>query len=247
MILLFTDFGYAGPYVGQMKAVLAERAPGIPVIDLMHDAPRFAPGPAGHLLAALGREVPAGTVVVAVVDPGVGSDRRPLVLDLDGVRLVGPDNGLFAPWLARAGRGRAWQITWQPERLSSSFHGRDLFAPVAATIAGGAEVPGTPIVLPAGEPQDAASVIYVDAFGNAMTGLRGDRLPAGAVIDAGGGPLACAETFSAVPAGTPFWYVNSLGLVEVAVNQGNAAAQLDLTIGSPVTLSTADFGPENRN
>lgn len=237
MILLFTDFGHAGPYIGQMKAVLAARAPDVPVIDLMHDAPRFQPRPAGHLLAALGAEIPAGSVVVAVVDPGVGSPRRPLVLDLDGVRLVGPDNGLFAPWLARAGTVRAWEITWRPQRLSASFHGRDLFAPVGAALACGADVPGRAIALPAAEPGDCAGVIYIDAFGNAMTGIRGDRLAAGAAVDAGTGPLPRADTFSAVPAGMAFWYVNSLGLVEVAVNQGSAAARLDLAVGAPVSVT----------
>ena len=217
MIFLFTDFGYSGPYIGQMKAVLASRAAGIPVIDLMHDAPRFRPEPSGHLLAALGTHVPVGSVVVAVVDPGVGSDRRPLVLRADGTWLVGPDNGLFQPWLARSASIEAWEITWRPERLSASFHGRDLFAPVAAMIAMAAPVPGQPIaVAPVGRGGDA-SVIYIDGFGNAMTGLVAADLPAGAVLRVGKERLSQAETFSAVPAGTAFWYVNSLGLAERAV------------------------------
>src|SRR5512143_1221602 len=137
MILLFTDFGWTGPYVGQMKAVLAAAAPGVPVIDLMHDAPAFRPRPAGVLLAALLAEVPAGAVVLAVVDPGVGTARAPLAVSVDGRWLVGPDNGLFAPTLRCDRAAEAWEITWRPARLSASFHGRDLFAPIAASIAAG--------------------------------------------------------------------------------------------------------------
>jgi S-adenosylmethionine hydrolase len=95
MILLFTDFGYEGLYVGQMKAVLARDAPNVPVIDLMHDAPAHDPRSAAYLLAALVPEMPEGAVCLAVVDPGVGSDRTPLVVNADGRWFVGPDNGLF--------------------------------------------------------------------------------------------------------------------------------------------------------
>ena len=234
MIFLFTDFGYSGPYVGQMKAVLASGAPDHAVIDLMHDAPRFRPAPSGHLLAALRSHIPVGAVVVAVVDPGVGSARRPVALRADGVWLIGPDNGLFGPWLARSADVDAWEITWRPERLSSSFHGRDLFAPVAAVIARGEPVPGQAIAAPSAGQDAADRVIFVDGFGNAMTGIAGDELAADAVLHVGGRPLHSADTFSAVPPGTAFWYVNSLGLVEVAVNQGSAAAVLGIDIGSPV-------------
>ncbi len=236
MIFLFTDFGYAGPYVGQMKAVLAARAPGVSVIDLMHDAPKFRPEPSGHLLAALGGHVPAGSVVLAVVDPGVGSARRPLALHLDGVWLVGPDNGLFQPWLACAASIDVWEITWRPERLSSSFHGRDLFAPVAAMIASGQPVPGDPIAAPAARANSGLGVIYIDGFGNAMTAIQGRALATEAVLEVGSRRLSRADTFSAVPPGTAFWYVNSLGLVELAVNHGSAAAALDLGVGSPVAV-----------
>ncbi len=237
MIFLFTDFGYAGPYVGQMKAVLAARAPGVCVIDLMHDAPRFRPEPSGHLLAALGGHIPEGAVVLAVVDPGVGSARRPLALRLDGVWLVGPDNGLFLPWMARAASVDAWEITWRPGRLSSSFHGRDLFAPVAAAIALGQPVPGDPIAAPRAGRSGGLAVIYIDGFGNAMTGIQGGALATDAVLETGPHRLSRADTFSAVSPGTAFWYVNSLGLVELAVNQGSAATALGLQVGSPVAVN----------
>lgn len=243
MILLLTDFGLAGPYVGQMKTVLAAAAPGVPVIDLMHDAPAFRPGPAGQLLAALLAAAPAPAVWLCVVDPGVGTDRRPLAIRCGEHWLVGPDNGLFAPVLRGAAAWRAWAIGWRPDWLSASFHGRDLFAPVAARLACGAEatdpaIAGVPVgadrlVMPPAEP---AQVIYVDGFGNAMTGLRAADLSEGAVLAADGRPVPRARTFGAVPAGAAFWYENSLGLAEIAVNQGSAAATLGLDIGAPVAI-----------
>ena len=137
MILLFTDFGTEGPYVGQMKAVLQAAAGPVPVVDLMHDAPAARPKPAAYLLAALLPALPRDAVVLAVVDPGVGGPRDPLAARLDGRFLVGPDNGLFEPSAARAADAAWFRITWRPERLSASFHGRDLFAPVAARLAVG--------------------------------------------------------------------------------------------------------------
>ncbi|ACI99841.1 SAM hydrolase/SAM-dependent halogenase family protein [Rhodospirillum centenum] len=264
MILLFTDFGIAGPYVGQMHAVLRAAAPGRPVVDLMHDAPAFEPLRAGHLLAALVEStaaalagagaVPADPPVhLAVVDPGVGTERRPVVLRTPAGWFVGPDNGLFAPLLHRAGGAqaegvRAWSIDWRPASLSASFHGRDLFAPVAARLARGEPPPGTPLspaaLVGAGAPGDLAEVIWLDAYGNAWTGLRAGALPDGAVLEAGGRRLRRAHTFGEVPAGEAFWYANSSGLVEIAVNCGNAAALLGLDPGSPVRV--ADGGPPGR-
>lgn len=250
MILLFTDFGWAGPYVGQMKAVLAEGAPGVPVIDLMHDAPAFRPRPAGVLLAALLGEIPAGAVVLAVVDPGVGTPRAPLVVAADGRRLVGPDNGLFEPALRRARSAEAWRITWQPARLSASFHGRDLFAPVAARLARGEPVPGEPVPLDRVRrpdwPEVLAEIVYVDAYGNAMTGLSAGALPPDAMFTIAGRRIAAAAVFGAVPPGTAFWYVNSLGLIEIAINQGDAAAALGLAIGTAVSWEREGQSPQER-
>ena len=144
MILLFTDFGWQGPYVGQLHLALAQEAPGIRVIDLMHDAPAFSPIAAGHLLSALVDRVPAEAVVVAVVDPGVGSARHPLLVEAAGRRFVGPDNGLLAPVTHRYEAVDVRIIEWRPPRLSASFHGRDLFAPAAARLVRGAEVATTP-------------------------------------------------------------------------------------------------------
>ncbi|MGB8275409.1 MAG: SAM-dependent chlorinase/fluorinase, partial [Alphaproteobacteria bacterium] len=121
MIVLVTDFGLAGPYVGQMKAVLVREAPGVPVIDLLADAPVFDPMAAAYLLAAYVEEFPPGSVFLCVVDPGVGSGRGAVIMQADGRWFVGPDNGLFAIVARRAGQSRWWDIAWKPPRLSASF------------------------------------------------------------------------------------------------------------------------------
>ena len=240
MIVLFTDFGRDGPYVGEMKTVLHEAAPDQVVVDLMHDAPPFRPREAAYLLAALVGRLPAGAILVGVVDPGVGGPREAVILEADGRFFVGPDNGLFALTLRRAGAARAWRVTWRPQSLSASFHGRDLFAPVAAGLACGdpparRECTGA-LLERADWPDDLAAVIYLDHFGNAMTGLRAAGVAHDTAIVIAGTHLPHARVFSSRPAGAAFWYENSCGLVEIAVNQGNAATTLGLAIGTPLSL-----------
>lgn len=239
MIVLFTDFGANGPYVGQMRAVLAREASGVLVIELFNNAPTFDPLASAYLLAAYVDEFPAGTVFLGVVDPGVGSAARtPVVMGVNGRWFVGPDNGLFEVVAKRGSDARWWEITWRPERLSSSFHGRDLFAPVAARLARGESPPGdvmTGRTVFTG-PEDLARVIYLDHFGNAMTGLRAARLSATAMLRVGEHALARARTFSDMPPGQAFWYENANGLVEIAVNQGRADAVLGIAPSDAVTI-----------
>ena len=238
MIALFTDFGLCGPYTGQVKAVLHREAPGLPVIDLFADAPLHDPRAAAYLLAAYAEWFAAGTVLLCVVDPGVGGPRAPLVVEADGRRFVGPDNGLFELVARRAAAVQAWEIVWRPAVLAPSFHGRDLFAPVAARLAAGHDLAGAlrPARLAARPdlPDDLPEIVYVDRFGNAMTGLRAAALPAGARLRAGGRDLAQARSFPDLPRGAAFWYENANGLAEIAVNQGRADAALGLAIGSSV-------------
>src|SRR5581483_10791489 len=144
MIALYTDFGVADPYVGQVHAVLAQAAPGVAVIDLLHAVPNFDIRAGAYLLPALGAELPADTIFVCVVDPGVGSERRALIVRADGRTYVGPDNGLLHVVWQRARSRECRAIDWRPARLSASFHGRDLFAPVAARLACGEAVDATP-------------------------------------------------------------------------------------------------------
>lgn len=241
MILLYTDFGYEGPYVGQMKTVLRRMAPDVPVVDIMHDAPAWNPRAAAYLLAALAQESDAGDVWICVVDPGVGSSRLPVVLDCDGVSFVGPDNGLFEPIRRRIPDSRLTRIEWRPERLSATFHGRDLFAPVAAMIARGEPIPGSALSedenRPGADwPDDLAEVVYVDAYGNLMTGLGGSTLKDEQSLRIGTQTMGFARTFSDVPVGSLFWHRNSSGLVEIAANQARAADLLDVGPGAPVEI-----------
>ncbi len=244
MIATFTDFGRDGPYLGQMHAVLHRLAPGLPVVDLLADAPAFDPMASAYLLAALAPEMPAGTTLLCVVDPGVGTERRALAVEADGRRFVAPDNGLLDLVIRRAAAVRAWEVVWRPDRLSASFHGRDLFAPVAARLAAGLTPeaagcrPSAPPVRP-DWPDDLAAVVYIDHYGNAMTGLRAAGLPAGAVVEAAGRRLARARTFGDVPAGGALWYENSCGLVEIAVNGGRADRDLGLAVGAAVRVTAA--------
>jgi S-adenosylmethionine hydrolase len=240
MIVLFTDFGLAGPYTGQVNAVLNESAPGVPVIQLFADAPAGQPKPAAYLLAAYAAWFPAASILLCVVDPGVGSARRALIAEADGRLYVGPDNGLFELVLRRAASSSCWEIGWRPPALSATFHGRDLFAPVAGRLARG-EKPAamasraTPRGCP-DWPDDLPEIVYIDHYGNALTGLRGECLPATARLAAGGRIIAYADTFAAVPPGGTFWYVNSNGLVEIAVNAGRADGALGIAVGSAIEI-----------
>ncbi len=237
MIYLFTDFGSCDIYVGQMKAALLRHAPAADIIDLLNDVPDQDVLAGAHLLAALSEALPSqDAVLLAVVDPGVGSGRHPVVLQADGRWYVGPDNGLLSVVRQRAKNWRVWEIVWRPDALSDSFHGRDLFAPIAAMLDSGAwwqgalqEVSGLEVEL---EAADLCHVIYVDHYGNAMTGIRQGALPHDAVLLASGNRLSHARVFSEVPTGAVFWYENSIGLVEIAGNCSRAAEQLDLMVGT---------------
>ena len=166
--------------------------------------------------------------------------RRGLIVEAEERLYVGPDNGLFELVLRRAASPRSWEITWRPPALSASFHGRDLFAPVAGMLARGDRPAAMgQSTTPGGYPDwpdDLPQIIYIDHYGNALTGLRGECLPDTARLAAGGRVLAHAPTFAAVPRGRGFWYVNSNGLVEVAVNAGRADRALGLAVGTRIEI-----------
>jgi S-adenosyl-L-methionine hydrolase (adenosine-forming) len=240
MIALFTDFGLDGPYTGQMKAVLHRMAPGVAVVDLFADAPVGNPKASAYLLAAYAAWFPEGTVFLCVVDPGVGGARPAIIVEAGGRRYVGPGNGLFELVLRRAANARRFDIAFRPGHLSASFHGRDLFAPVAAMLARGEAPPGRPRTDEDDRrtdwPDDLGEIVYLDHYGNALTGLRAAALPAHARLATAGRVLERATTFGDRPPGTAFWYENSNGLAEIAVNQGRADRALDLSIGSVVEV-----------
>jgi hypothetical protein len=240
MIFLFTDFGAADLYVGQVKAVLQGRAPKEVVVDLLHEAPAFNARASAHLLAALAARLPKGSVTLAVVDPGVGGPRQPVAVLADGRWFVGPDNGLMSVAAARAKTCEAYSIGWRPAALSASFHGRDLFAPVAAMLVRGgrkkARLGKTALSVGFG-PDDLSEVIYVDHYGNLVTGLRATRVERGRELAIGGRTVRYAGVFSEAKPGEVFWYENSLGLVEIAANSASAERVLGLRIGAPAGLA----------
>ena len=237
-ILLFTDFGSDDLYVGQVEAMLDRYAPGVRVIDLLHEAPPFDVRASAHLLAALAQGLSRGHVFLGVVDPGVGSDREAVVLRADGRWYVGPDNGLFSVVAARAASRSVWRITGHPPGVSPSFHGRDVFAPMAAAVAtddfpNESVAPAAELAVQFGG-DDLAEVIYVDHYGNCFTGIRGRGVPQTNRLAAAGRELPHARVFADAEPGTAFWYENSSGLVEVAVSGGSAATVLGLAVGAPV-------------
>ncbi len=238
MILLLTDFSTRDPYVGQVKARLAQHAPTQLVVDLLHEVPDFNPHAGAHLLAAFASGFPPGSVFLAVVDPGVGTPRGAVVVLAGGRWFVGPDNGLLSVIAAREPDARYWRIVWRPESLSATFHGRDLFAQIAAEIACGdfpqdklQPLDKLTVEFDAG---DLPRVIYLDHYGNAWTGIR--KLPSNTQVRAAGQTFKHSESFGLVDRGEGFWFINSVGLLELAVNRGSAAASFGLVVGDPVQV-----------
>lgn len=244
MIFLFTDFSLQDPYVGQMKAAIFQRAPQAVVVDLLHNVPSFNPRAGAYLLAALAETLPPACVILAVVDPGVGGSREMMVMAAGGRWYIGPDNGLLSVVAARCAESRYWRIHWRPHSVSATFHGRDVFAPVAAEIACG-QFPEDKLV-PADclavklEGGDIDEIIYLDHYGNAVTGRRAATLARGSTLMINGLAVPFAPYFSAFPTGTLLWYQNSLGLVELAVNCGSAA-DTGLLVGQRIDIRPPTF------
>ncbi|HEU4763897.1 MAG TPA: SAM-dependent chlorinase/fluorinase [Gemmatimonadales bacterium] len=243
-ITLLTDFGTADPYVGEVKGVLASKAPGVALVDISH---AVAPGQvrtAAYFLGRTWRRFPEGTVHLIVVDPGVGTERRAIAVAAHGHWFVAPDNGVLTPVL------NADSIPWVlpvPPAAAPTFHGRDLFAPAAAALAVGASpaslgtpMTGAPVRLPpiTSHYEGKAlvgEVLHVDRFGNLITSLRSDEVPAYAVLEVEGievGPLR--HTFGDVPRGELLAYPGSGGELEIAVRDGSAATRLGIGVGGRV-------------
>ena len=245
IITLLTDFGTADGYVGEMKGVLLSDAPGCTIVDVSHDVAPHEIELGRLALARYWRRYPAGTVHLAIVDPGVGSERRAIAVGSDGRFLVGPDNGLLSPALLMPG-ARAVELD-VPPNASPTFHGRDVFAPAAARLASGAELdalgrPVTdPIVRRTPEPRREAGgdlvgeVIAVDRFGNAVTNLLAGVRAGDVVI--GGKRLSLRRTYPDLQPGEAGAVVGSAGLIEVVVREGRASDMLRLARGTSVRLS----------
>jgi len=238
MIVLATDFG-TGPYTAQLQSIFAQSLPGTAVITLFDDLPRWDSKSSAYLIAAYTKQFPAETVFVVVVDPGVGSNRPGIIAQLDQHWFVGPDNGIFELLTRRSSQSKFWLLDDTSSTVSASFHGRDVFAPAAADIASGQLPDDKMLTCPTQYPDwpdELHQCIYVDHFGNVITGLRGSTVDTQTRLIINGHHISYARTFSDVSVGEVFWYENSNGLIELAVNQGRADELQGVAIGSEFEL-----------
>lgn len=243
---LTTDFGTRDFYVAAMKAALLRHAPDVRLIDVTHEVPRH-----DILCGAITLERAVdgflpGTVHLAVVDPGVGTSRRILVVELNEQTIVCPDNGLTTWAWRRLGEGRAHELTWRPKSSSNTFHGRDIMAPAAGMIAAGAPISALarpiddPILLdiaPAARASALARIIYLDAFGNATTNMDHEtvrELGERKFRAAGRAVGVLRRTYWDAAPGEPLALIGSSGLLEIAVRDGSAADVLQLRVGDEV-------------
>ena len=258
-ISLLTDFGHRDPYVGVMKGVIACRCPDAQVIDLCHEVEPQNVAQAAYLLHTSYTYFPPGTVHVAVVDPGVGGPRRVVCARVGGYTFLAPDNGLLWPVVEEGQPEALVHVTnadyFLPE-VSRTFHGRDVFAPVAAALASGVAIgelgPAIERIEPLSAlgPRESASgemtgvVVHVDRFGNLVTNLE-ERWLRPRVADMGSAVVRVAdaavhgvsETYSRVPAGELLALFGSTGRLEISVCLGNAAERLGVGVGSAVAVT----------
>jgi len=246
IITLTTDFGLSDFYVAALKAVLLRRCPTATLIDITHNVPRHDILCGSVTLERAIDCFPPGTVHLAIVDPGVGTDRDLLIVRIKQSTVVCPDNGLIT-WAWHCHQpATARRITWRPSRVSPTFHGRDILAPIAAMIAAGRPISRlsrpavAPVLLnikPAVTPH--GQIIQIDHFGNATTNIPADlvrsRRPKSISLRARNvGSLQ--RTYADVPPGQPLALINSSGLLEIAVRDGSAEKKLRLRIGDKVQM-----------
>lgn len=249
ILTLLTDFGVRDYYVAAVKGVVLSRAPDTVIVDVSHEV---APGDveeAAFLLAAAAPEFPAGTVHLAVVDPGVGSERRILVARTAEATFVAPDNGLLSPWLAAAEVFSVTDGRWFRDAPGATFHGRDRFAPIAAALLRGQMPEGLgeplrdPRVLDSRSPQRQGEVVHghivhVDRFGNLVSNIPATWCPArDRVVTVGDRRLRRWVThYAELRPGEAGVLIGSLGTLEVSVRDGSAAGKLGVGRGVAVRL-----------
>lgn len=239
MIVLFTDYGTNGPYLGEVEAAIYTTSPGEKVIRLFTDLPRQNQKAAAYLLSAYVDRFPANTIFFCVVDPAVGrEENKPVICQVDDRWYVGPNNGLFDLLIRHGKKVSCWEITWRPDLLSNTFHGRDMYAPVSAMLARGEAPPGQSIEYQDRNnwPDELPEIIYFDGFGNAMSGLYAKSLQQDVVISLADHNISRAVTYAEVSDGQVFWYENSVGLLEIAVNGGSAKDMLAAYIGQKIKI-----------
>jgi S-adenosylmethionine hydrolase len=260
MITLTTDFGYSDPFVGMMKGVILSIAPDTAIVDISHGITAHNIKEGALSIAVSHKYFPPGTIHVVIIDPSVGSARRPIIVSAHGQRFVGPDNGIFTAIIASDARAKVYEITASDyflkpiDDISSTFHGRDIFSPVAAWLNKGKQASdfGQTITdqvlldLPSVTHKDGTiqgEVIHIDTFGNAITNIStSDIKSIGAnnalhvrFLDTEVGVVSCYADGECT---APQTLINSSGTLEIFVNSGSAATLLNLTLGTTVTIST---------
>ena len=263
-IALLTDFGVSDGYVAAMKGVLLARLSEATLVDVTHAVPPGEIARAAFVLEEVAGHFPAGTAFLVVVDPGVGSDRRPLAVSAGGRFFVGPDNGVLTPALRLED---AVVRVIEPSRVGAAsitrtFHGRDLFAPAAAYLAGGGGFLrlGRAITDPVRLPERAVQqvgrtlqgrVVYVDRFGNCITNVResdlrsfcGEAEPSSCTIRVGNAVIAAwVGTYADALPGAACALLGSTGRLEIALREGHAALRLGVHEGDKVTIQERDAG-----
>lgn len=254
-ITLLTDFGTRDVFVGVMKGVIRGIAPTATVIDLTHEVPPQDVEMGGHYLRMSWSYFPAGTVHVAVVDPGVGTGRRAIAVSCEDHLFVAPDNGLLGPLL----QGREWHgvelsnADYQLSEASRTFHGRDIFAPAGAHLAAGVSLtelgPGIDDLQPASPLPPAEEdeglhgrIWWIDHFGNMVSSITSEQLSGVGTsprIRIGGCTIkSLSESYGESVPGEVLALINSFGYLEVAVNQGNASERLGLSRGAEITVQS---------
>lgn len=255
IVTLLTDFGTADHYVGVMKGVILATAPGVTVVNLSHEVAAGSVAEGAYLLLASYSYFPPGTVHVAVVDPGVGTARRAVIVDCAGQYFVGPDNGIFSYLLDREPDAHVYRISNDHPTdtlASTTFHGRDLFAPAGAALArdGSPAKLGEPVAdavrLPPIRPSRGSDgalhgrILHVDRFGNCITNFASDDLPADESlfrVQIGRAEIsALRRSYAEATDGEPFLIWGSSGFLEFSVNRGSAAERLTVSSGDPVTM-----------
>jgi S-adenosylmethionine hydrolase len=239
VVTLLSDFGMADAYVAAMKGVILRIATGATVVDITHEVPPQDVTRGALVLADAAPWYPAGTVHVAVVDPGVGTERRAIVARVDDQIFVAPDNGLLGLVWSRGARRACHVVTRDdlglPSR-SATFHGRDLFAPVGAALAAGRLALPEPVV----EDSSVTGVVLTaDHFGNLVTCIEGRLVPrdrASVRVELGGATARLVRTYGEAVPGELVALVGSTGLLELAVAKGSAARALGAGCGAPVCV-----------
>lgn len=247
-IALITDFGIDDYYVGAMKGVILTISPTVQIIDITHSVPPQDIATAAFTLEACFRNFPSGTIFLCVVDPGVGSDRRGMLIESQGYKFVGPDNGMFSFLFGEASIRSITNDKYFQTPVSSTFHGRDIFSPVAAHLSCGVKpsevgpVIDDPISLEIAAPAVTYSrtltgrVIHIDRFGNIVTNITAEMAADAVELELSGHRITDRrEFYGAAEPGKAFFLLGSAGFIEISINGGSAADILDVKVGSVVT------------